>query len=371
MKIFVCGDIINQFSHQQFVGKKLTAIIQSCDFAIGNFEGPISDGTGSKSMQQTIETPKLLKEVGFDLMLLANNHICDCGRNGLSRTINSLDENSISHIGAGFDYDGASSACYKTICGKVIALINACEAQPGYYSNRNAEYGYAWIGNPSFPELIRQAKENSDYLFVFVHAGLEHYELPLQSFQSLYRSYCDFGADYVIASHPHIAQGIESYNNSTIFYSLGNFFFPRFPEAGKSDKENTSYSIIIDTEKHNFDVVYHSMQNLLVDVDESTDCDVEKLSDMLMPEIFPTLIKQQNEDAFNNLLMRLYRESLLGLNYSNGFVSKLKSIAKIFTLTSGRISSSEQHRLQLLKHLSENESYRFLMIEYINSRYNG
>lgn len=370
MKIFACGDIINQFSHQQFVGRKLTAIIQSCDFAIGNFEGPVSDGTGSKSMQQTIETPKMLKEVGFDLMLLANNHICDCGNNGLSRTINSLNDNNISHIGAGFDYDGASSICYKTICGKVIALINACEAQPGYYRNRTAEYGYAWIGNPSFPELIRQAKENSDYLFLFVHAGLEHYELPLQSFQSLYRSYCDYGADYVIASHPHIAQGIENYNNSTIFYSLGNFFFPRSLEAGKSDKENSSYSIIIDPEKHSYEIIYHSVESLIVEVDDSPSCNVERLSGMLKPDRYPTLIKQQNEEAFNNLLMRLYRESLIGLNYSNGFVSKLKSIAKMFTFTSGKITSSEQHRLQLLKRLGENETYRFLMIEYINSRYN-
>ncbi|MBQ0090753.1 MAG: CapA family protein, partial [Prevotellaceae bacterium] len=361
MKIFVCGDIINQFSHQQFVGEKLIEIIKSCDYAIGNCEGAVSDGTNTKKMQQTNETPFFLKSAGFDMMLLANNHICDYGQNGLARTIKSLDENGLLHIGAGFDYDEASSVCYQNVCGKVIALINACEAQPGYFCNKTNEFGYSWIGNPSFPELIRHAKANSDYLFVFVHAGLEHYELPLQSFRSLYRSYCDYGADYVIASHPHITQGIENYNNSTIFYSLGNFFFPRFPNAGKSDKENTSFSIIIDTDNHDFDVVYHSMQNLFVEVDEGTDCNVERLSEMLMPENYPTLIKNQNEDAFNKLLMRLYSEALIGLNYSNGFVSRLKSIARMFILALGKMSRTEQHRLQLLKHLGENESYRFLM----------
>ena len=42
---------------------------------------------------------------------------------------------------------------------------------------------------------------------------------------SLYRDYINWGADGVIASHPHCPQGWEIYNGKPIFYSLGNFFF--------------------------------------------------------------------------------------------------------------------------------------------------
>ena len=34
-----------------------------------------------------------------------------------------------------------------------------------------------------------------------------------------------FGADIIVAHHPHTVQGYEKINNKMIFYSLGNFIF--------------------------------------------------------------------------------------------------------------------------------------------------
>ena len=43
-RLFFCGDIINQFSNEQFIGEKLISCIKACDFAVCNLEGAISSG---------------------------------------------------------------------------------------------------------------------------------------------------------------------------------------------------------------------------------------------------------------------------------------------------------------------------------------
>lgn len=40
-----------------------------------------------------------------------------------------------------------------------------------------------------------------------------------------YRDFIDYGADGVLAAHPHCLQGWEEYKGKPIFYSLGNFLF--------------------------------------------------------------------------------------------------------------------------------------------------
>ena len=57
------------------------------------------------------------------------------------------------------------------------------------------------------------------------HAGVEYMSIPLPEWREIYKEYIDLGADAIVASHPHVPQGVEVYNGTPIFYSLGNFFF--------------------------------------------------------------------------------------------------------------------------------------------------
>ena len=72
---------------------------------------------------------------------------------------------------------------------------------------------------------IEKAKENCDYLCVYVHWGIERNTTPEDYQKSMAKQYIDAGADAVIGSHPHVLQGIEFYQGKPIFYSLGNFIF--------------------------------------------------------------------------------------------------------------------------------------------------
>jgi poly-gamma-glutamate synthesis protein (capsule biosynthesis protein) len=50
---------------------------------------------------------------------------------------------------------------------------------------------------------------------------------PLPELRTVYQEFVDLGADAVIASHPHVPQGWETYKGRPIYYSLGNFFFDK------------------------------------------------------------------------------------------------------------------------------------------------
>ena len=81
INIFVCGDIVNLIGNDAFIGQNLAEEINHADFAIGNLEGAefkVEQGV-PKCPAQTAGTISYLSEVGFDMMLLANNHITDLG----------------------------------------------------------------------------------------------------------------------------------------------------------------------------------------------------------------------------------------------------------------------------------------------------
>ena len=73
--------------------------------------------------------------------------------------------------------------------------------------------------------IILDAKKELDYLFILPHAGVEYTDAPVPELIARYRDFIDYGADGVIASHPHCPQGWETYKGKPIFYSLGNFLF--------------------------------------------------------------------------------------------------------------------------------------------------
>ena len=85
--------------------------------------------------------------------------------------------------------------------------------------------GCAYINDLKVNHVIIEAKKKVDYLFVLPHDGIEYIDIPMPETIARYRDFIDYGADGVIAAHPHCPQGWEEYNGKPIFYSLGNFLF--------------------------------------------------------------------------------------------------------------------------------------------------
>lgn len=169
----------------------------------------------------------ILKEMGVDIVSLANNHALDYGPDALEDTFTTLDGAGIDYVGAGDDLARAKAPVYFNIDGKKIAFVAASRVvfATSWYATQD-KLGMVGTYDPSILlQSIRDAKANSDYVVVFVHWGVERNNFPEEYQRSLAAQYIDAGADAVIGCHPHVVQGLEFYKDKPIAYSLGNFWF--------------------------------------------------------------------------------------------------------------------------------------------------
>ena len=72
---------------------ELKEVLQSCDLRVINFEIPLMPEPKLENVQfyQNDDAPAFLKDLGFDLFSMANNHAFDCGDEGFKKTIRYLD----------------------------------------------------------------------------------------------------------------------------------------------------------------------------------------------------------------------------------------------------------------------------------------
>jgi poly-gamma-glutamate synthesis protein (capsule biosynthesis protein) len=275
-KVFACGDIVNYQNEDGFVcGYDMQTVINKADYAVCNFEAPV-EGYGfpqpksGACLAQPLNTVSGLKQQGFDLLLLANNHMLDYGKEGLTATLDAANKAGIDTTGAGVDEVAAYKPLVKKFGDIKVGIVNACEAQFGVIDHfeREEKAGYAWINHPKIDITVLALKKECDFILVFAHAGLENYSIPQKEWRVRYKHLCDLGADVVIGAHPHVPQGYENYNNSIIFYSLGNFYFDY--DYARS-YENHSFAILLDLHKGEpvmFEPVYHITKNKKVRVAE-------------------------------------------------------------------------------------------------------
>lgn len=229
IKIIVCGDF--RAAHPEKIGfsDEVASLFADADLRICNFEAPIHT-KGAKpieksgpALDQSVNSPLFLKEQGFNVILMANNHIMDYGEAGMKATIDSFKDAIV--VGAGTAKE-AFSVRYVNVKEKTIGLLSLTQREFGTVESIDSEEcGAAWINSPDVPNIIIQAKRKCDYLIVFPHAGVEHTSAPLPEWRRLYKRFIEWGADIVVASHPHCPQGWETDHGKPIYYSLGDFYF--------------------------------------------------------------------------------------------------------------------------------------------------
>ena len=366
-KLFVCGDIVNQTSDDEIVGEKLTAIIHEADYSICNFEGPeLKFGQQASCPHQKNGTVNLLNKAGFKMCLLANNHITELGADGVSYSINAIKEAGLDCIGAGLTWEDAYSPLIREIDGQSFSFVNVCEAQVGQFISPDQLYGYAWMGYDGLFDDVKRLAAETDYVIVLVHAGLEHYNLPIPEIRSLYRRICDAGASVVVGAHPHCAQGYEYYGERLIVYSLGNFFFPR---RERWPNEVYSYSILLEFlkgEKVSVTPVFHHNDGSHVEITEERIVDVQALNEML-GDSYESRSKEIIQHAYAHLCERLLIEATCGQNPADGWREVLSKSLHYTLQRDKYIENTKKKRASLLKRLFENETYRWVIINALNN----
>ena len=204
--------------------------IESADIAIGNMEftlgGQPYSGYPSFSAPDGIEN--YLAECGFDILLLANNHIFDKGAAGAARTLEKLRTLQQTHDILFTGLAGSEEELEQTTpliiqCNGIsIALINCTYGT-------NVGCGKSWpktnyIGEKArIEEAFNKAKEaEADFIIALPHWGTEYSIWHSEKQESTARWMIECGADAIIGAHPHVIQDYQEINGVPVAYSLGN-----------------------------------------------------------------------------------------------------------------------------------------------------
>ena len=174
------------------------------------------------------ENVSILKELGVDIVGLANNHVYDFGPEAFADTLATLRGAEIAYVGAGADIKEASAPVYVDVDGYKIAYVAATRAEKNIKTPEATETSggvFRCYDNTDYIEKIKEAKANADYVIALPHWGTEHSTILETAQTDGAKEYIDAGADAVIGAHTHCLQGMDFYNGKPIIYSLGNFWF--------------------------------------------------------------------------------------------------------------------------------------------------
>jgi len=204
--------------------------IAESDVSFLNLETPLC--IKGKSLEKTGSNLKAhpdcidaLKDAGFDIVGLANNHIMDFGSDGLEETIRSCKNAGLTVCGAGENLTQAQQVKIVERCGLKIAYIAVAEHEFSIAGPERA--GAAPLDLMDNLLQIESVRNQVDLVFVSIHGGNEYFPLPRPGLRKLCRFYTTHGADAVICHHAHVPGAYEIYNNKPIVYSLGNLIFDR------------------------------------------------------------------------------------------------------------------------------------------------
>ncbi len=202
------------------------------DVIFGNLEGCfLNSGKSSKchglnpnncfAFRMPEHYGKIIKDAGFNLLSIANNHVGDFDDKGRKKTVQILDSLKI-------HYAGQTNYPF-VLFEKDNVKFSFCAFAP----NENT----LSINNiDSAKILVRYLKTISDIVIVSFHGGAEgskHEHVPKKreiffnenrgDVYAFSHAVIDVGADLVLGHGPHVTRAAEVYKNKFIIYSLGNF----------------------------------------------------------------------------------------------------------------------------------------------------
>ena len=193
-----------------------------------NVEGCLLKGQGSANKPIVHANPPeciaFLKKINGNIWNIANNHIMDCGREGLESTLRYAEENGVQTVGVGLDVQQAAKPVIIENDGADIGIISLTQEETPA-ATEDSEGVIQWDDLEKIARMIAEVKIKCRWCVVIVHAGPEFCQLMPPSVRDIYRQYLDLGADVVVGHHPHVMQNYETVGNKIIFYSLGNFVF--------------------------------------------------------------------------------------------------------------------------------------------------
>jgi poly-gamma-glutamate synthesis protein (capsule biosynthesis protein) len=213
--------------------------LQTADLTLGNLEVVLVDGGAPRRAPSGEAQPIILsvspvsaesmRQAGFDILGLANNHSLDYGVPGLKETASHLRQAGLEIVGATKE-NGSIAPLYQDVNGVRLSFL-AFNAVPDPHPLQTCPPGISCSPQPVpwdpavAAAAIASAKAQADAVIVSVHWGFEYEPTHDPSQEKAARNMLEAGADLIVGHHPHVVQAIAVNGDQVTAYSLGNFVF--------------------------------------------------------------------------------------------------------------------------------------------------
>lgn len=212
-------------------------MISEVDLAFANFETVLAGAdkkfTGYPTFNSPDEFAYAIKNAGFDVLTTANNHCLDRGFQGLSRTINVLEELGFYRTGTFSTEEESNQILIINVKGIRLAVLAYTYGTNGINPPSDKKFSVAYINTTKMKEDIIGAKKlGVDKVIVCIHWGEEYQRYPNSTQKKIATELFENGADIIFGSHPHVIQPMEvktvvdengKEKKVFIIYSMGNF----------------------------------------------------------------------------------------------------------------------------------------------------
>lgn len=224
--------IKSELNNYEGIFKDVSYLWRDSQYVSGNVESALLDNPedfqkSDKEIHIYAETKvaNLLKDNGFTMANLSNNHLGDFGRDGVISTINAVKSAGLNYVGAGNNIDEAATYDIQEVNGIKVATLSISDIVPKDFSANRTDAGILSTMYPGYNKLVYEASQKADLVVVNAHWGVEYGVGQSEVQEKIAKDLIDAGADIIIGSHPHVLQPIQTYKDGVIFYSMGNFVF--------------------------------------------------------------------------------------------------------------------------------------------------
>ena len=225
-----------KWEDEALLSQSVLEFFRSADHTVANVEGAVMDivNDGSRGAFFHTMDPKaiaVLKAIRADIWNIGNNHSMDAGKEGLVSTMAFAEQNGARTMGAGLTLAEASAPLYLDEAGGIGMFCTMYVSEEAIHSGKRLATKdhpgiFRWDDDETIAKRIAEVKATCRWCVVVCHGGEEFACMPSPYTRERYIRYLKWGADVVVAHHPHVPENYEIFEDGkAIFYSLGNFIF--------------------------------------------------------------------------------------------------------------------------------------------------
>ena len=211
----------------------LAGMINDTDIFIFNLEGALRrsndealrcEGFPSQSvLTSDASFAKYMKLAPVTIANMANNHVLDCGSEGIESSKRILSEHGLLWVGAGSGLQEACQPLVVNVRNRRVAFVSYNFVISPLVSAKPDEAGAATLSacQHNYDEIRSQG---ADLIIASVHYGFWSSDVVEGQVQLVSRL-LSAGVDVVIGHSPHIPQAVMATGGKLALFSLGNFVF--------------------------------------------------------------------------------------------------------------------------------------------------